>query len=288
MISITKMGKTVDEAKSAALQELGLTESEVEIEVLEEPKSGLFGFLGAKDAVIRVTATGTEKKMMDAISHLKDEAVQKLTEDITSKKPVKKVEAVEENFSTYVSTEENEKERKITHEDKTNFSKDIETIGEFVDGDYLDKAAEFLHNLIHAMGIEAKIDCEEDEESLRLNIVEVDECDAGVLIGKRGETLDALQYLTSIVTNAHTDHYVRVFLNTQGYREKREIALKNLARKMANKAIRYGRNMKLEPMNPYERRIIHSEVQKIRGVTSFSEGSEPYRRLIIQPERTRD
>lgn len=264
MISITKMGKTIDEAKREALKELGLRESDVEIEILEEPKAGLFGFLGAKDAVIRVTAKDGVKKItvempVTAVSS-------KETQEKTPEKPV----------------------RETMREEISEKTEALETVGEFVEGDYLDKAAEFLHDVIHSMGIDAKIDVEEDEESLRMDIVEVDERDAGVLIGKRGETLDALQYLTSIVTNAHTDRYVRVFLNTQGYREKREFALKNLARKMSAKAIRYGRNMKLEPMNPYERRIIHSEVQKIRGVTSFSEGSEPYRRLVIQPERTRD
>lgn len=264
MISITKMGKTIDEAKREALKELGLRESDVEIEILEEPKTGLFGFLGAKDAVIRVTARDGAKKL-------------------TVEPPV----SVKAPEAPKAETAE-KAPRAIVHEETEEESVTVETVGEFVEGDYLDKAAEFLHEVIHSMGIEAKIDVEEDEESLRMDIVEVDERDAGVLIGKRGETLDALQYLTSIVTNAYTDHYVRVFLNTQGYREKREIALKNLARKMSTKALRYGRNMKLEPMNPYERRIIHSEVQKIHGVTSFSEGSEPYRRLVIQPERTRD
>lgn len=267
MISITKMGKTIDEAKREALKELGLRESDVEIEILEEPKTGLFGFLGAKDAVIRVTARDGAKKI----------AVETPVTVETPKAPAAPQAETPAKAPSAIVREETEKETET-----------VETVGEFVEGDYLDKAAEFLHEVIQSMGIPAKIDVEEDEESLRMNIVEVDERDAGVLIGKRGETLDALQYLTSIVANSHADHYVRVFLNTQGYREKREIALKNLARKMSTKALRYGRNMKLEPMNPYERRIIHSEVQKIHGVTSFSEGSEPYRRLIIQPERTRD
>lgn len=269
MISITKMGKTIDEAKREALKELGLRESDVEIEILEEPKTGLFGFLGAKDAVIRVTARdGAQKITVE--TPVPEKAPQAPNTESTEKAPAREIvrEEIEEETEEETAT--------------------VETVGEFVEGDYLDKAAEFLHEVIQSMGIPAKIDVEEDEESLRMNIVEVDERDAGVLIGKRGETLDALQYLTSIVANSHADHYVRVFLNTQGYREKREIALKNLARKMSTKALRYGRNMKLEPMNPYERRIIHSEVQKIHGVTSFSEGSEPYRRLIIQPERTRD
>ena len=248
------------------MKELGLRESDVEIEILEEPKTGLFGFLGAKDAVIRVTARDGAKIAVET----------PVTVEIPKAPAAPKAETPAKAPSAIVR-EETEKETET-----------VETVGEFVEGDYLDKAAEFLHEVIQSMGIPAKIDVEEDEESLRMNIVEVDERDAGVLIGKRGETLDALQYLTSIVANSHADHYVRVFLNTQGYREKREIALKNLARKMSTKALRYGRNMKLEPMNPYERRIIHSEVQKIHGVTSFSEGSEPYRRLIIQPERTRD
>lgn len=266
MISITKMGKTIDEAKREALKELGLRESDVEIEILEEPKTGLFGFLGAKDAVIRVTAR---------------DGAQKITVEMPVTEETRKAPAAPK-------AETPAKAPAIVREETEEETATVETVGEFVEGDYLDKAAEFLHEVIQSMGIPAKIDVEEDEESLRMNIVEVDERDAGVLIGKRGETLDALQYLTSIVANSHADHYVRVFLNTQGYREKREIALKNLARKMSTKALRYGRNMKLEPMNPYERRIIHSEIQKIHGVTSFSEGSEPYRRLIIQPERTRD
>lgn len=271
MISITKMGKTIDEAKREALKELGLRESDVEIEILEEPKTGLFGFLGAKDAVIRVTARDGAKK-------------------ITVEPPVFEKDLEASQVPEAPKTESSDKAPacETVREEIKEETETVDAVGEFVEGDYLDKAAEFLHDVIYSMGIDAKIDVEEDEESLRMDIVEVDERDAGVLIGKRGETLDALQYLTSIVTNAYTDHYVRVFLNTQGYREKREVALKNLARKMSNKALRYGRNMKLEPMNPYERRIIHSEVQKIQGVTSFSEGSEPYRRLVIQPERTRD
>ncbi len=207
--SITKIAKTIEEAKAAALQELGVKENQVQIEVLEEPSKGLFGIIGSKDAVIRVVLEDT----------------------------------------------------------------------------YPEKTKAFLEDIVSKMGVDAKVEYFEDEDGLHLEIAHVDEKSAGILIGKRGETLDSLQYLANIIANQYSDHYIRVLLDTQSYREKREASLRALAKKMAQKAKRYGRNMKLEPMNPYERRIMHSELQNVEGVSSYSEGKEPYRRLIIQVDR---
>jgi spoIIIJ-associated protein len=109
-----------------------------------------------------------------------------------------------------------------------------------------------------------------------------------LLIGRRGVTLDAIQYLASLAVNKQNDNYVKIILNTEGYREKREKTLKDFADKMAYRAIRTGRKIELEPMNPYERRIIHASLQNNKKITTKSQGEEPYRRIIIEPRQTQN
>ena len=117
-----------------------------------------------------------------------------------------------------------------------------------------------------------------------INITNVNSRDKGILIGKRGNTLDALQYLISLYINRGNEEYVKIILDIEGYREKREETLIRLAKRMADTAIRNRRKVKLEPMNPYERRIIHSSLQDYKGVTTYSEGKDPYRRIVIEAE----
>lgn len=145
-----------------------------------------------------------------------------------------------------------------------------------------DVAEEFLKNVINAMKLEGiSVESEKTETGATFNI-EGD--DVGYVIGRRGETLDALQYLTSLVANHVDNSYFKITVNTGNYREKREKTLEILGRKLAFKAVKTGRKTSLEPMNPYERRIIHTSVQKVRGATSWSEGENAGRHVVIGPD----
>ena len=137
----------------------------------------------------------------------------------------------------------------------------------------------FLTDVLHAMDMEVKISSRIDEEGA-LEIV-MDGKNMGILIGKRGQTLDSLQYLTNRVANKTQDGYVRVKLDTEDYRRRRKETLENLAKNIAYKVKRTKKPVALEPMNPYERRIIHSALQADRYVTTHSEGEEPYRRVVV-------
>lgn len=142
----------------------------------------------------------------------------------------------------------------------------------------------FLSDVFAAMGIGADISTRYND-SLKSLEVELSGDEMGVLIGKRGQTLDSLQYLISLVVNKGTGEYVRVKVDTENYRQRRRDTLENLAKNIANKVKRTRRPVSLEPMNPYERRIIHSALQNDRYVTTHSEGDEPFRRVVVTPRR---
>jgi len=141
------------------------------------------------------------------------------------------------------------------------------------------RALDFLNDVFNAMKIACKIKTRLEDKILFINL---EGTDMGVLIGRRGQTLDSLQYLVSLVINRKNEEYVRVVLDTENYRAKREKTLEDLGEKMANKAIYYQKKMILEPMNPSERRVIHAKLQNHEKVFTFSEGEEPYRRIVIQ------
>lgn len=142
------------------------------------------------------------------------------------------------------------------------------------------EAKKFLSDILDNMNTEAEINIEESKDLVKINLTGPK---MGAIIGYRGETLDSLQYLTSLVVNkAKEDKYKRVVLDTENYRQKREETLKRLANKIAYKVRKSGKILKLEPMNPYERRVIHSELQNNDFVRTFSEGEEPYRRVVVE------
>lgn len=149
-----------------------------------------------------------------------------------------------------------------------------------------DVASGFLSGLFGAMGMEVEITSEETDDGLS---IELAGDDMGIVIGKRGDTLDSLQYLTSLVVNKDKSHdeYTRVSIDTEGYRQKREESLKALSERLANKVAKSGKKYTLEPMNPYERRIIHANLQSNEEVTTFSVGEEPYRKVVIAPKNER-
>lgn len=143
-----------------------------------------------------------------------------------------------------------------------------------------DKAKDFLNEVFEAMNMVVVIDAKYDEESKNLNI-DLSGDEMGVLIGKRGQTLDSLQYLVSLVVNKESEEYIRVKVDTEDYRKRRKETLENLAKNIAYKVKRTKRSVSLEPMNPYERRIIHSALQNDKYVTTHSEGEEPFRRVVV-------
>ena len=142
-------------------------------------------------------------------------------------------------------------------------------------------ADKFLDGILRGMGIVALHDIKLENDMLYVDINSISSTDMGILIGKRGNTLDSIQYLLSLVVNKNREKYLKVVLDSEGYRQKREETLIKLAKKMAEKATYSKRPVKLEPMNPYERRIIHSALQNFDGVNTYSEGNEPYRRVVI-------
>ncbi len=144
-----------------------------------------------------------------------------------------------------------------------------------------EKADKFLDGILRGMGIVALHDIKLENDMLYIDINSISSTDMGILIGKRGNTLDSIQYLLSLAINKDREKYLKVVLDSEGYRQKREETLVKLAKKMAEKATYSKRPVKLEPMNPYERRIIHSALQNFNGVNTYSEGNEPYRRVVI-------
>lgn len=143
-----------------------------------------------------------------------------------------------------------------------------------------EKAEEFLNRVFEAMQVQVNVEITENSDEKIMNI-DLSGEDMGILIGKRGQTLDSVQYLTSLVVNKDTEEYVRVKVDTENYRQRRKDTLENLARNIASKVRRNGKSVTLEPMNPYERRVIHSALQNDRYVETHSEGQEPFRRVVV-------
>ena len=143
-------------------------------------------------------------------------------------------------------------------------------------------AKKFLEDLIKEMGLDGTVSVAVNADSV---YADIDGADTGTIIGKRGQTLDSIQYLASLVVNKGEDEYIRVVVDAEGYRAKREATLEKLAYKLAEKAVKTGRSVRLEPMNPYERKVIHTTLQTVPAVVTRSEGSEPHRRVIIEPAK---
>lgn len=256
--------KTVDEAVEMALKEFNTTRENVEVYVVEEGSKGIFGF-GAKDAKVRVSYN--EEKIENVKISIS-------TEDITEakkptpkpkKKPVKVEVSVEEK--KVEETVEDEEEPVIRPERKSTYSAEA-----------VEQARAFVSDIVAKMGTSCEVTVVDGEAKL---IVSGE--DVGVVIGRRGDTIDAIQYLTNLYVNKnrHGDDYCRITVDTENYRARREETLKKLANSMANKAVKYKKDMSLEPMNPYERRIIHSALQNHKYVKTKSVGEEPNRRIVV-------
>lgn len=302
MRSTVVSAKTVEECVNKALDKLQANRNEVNIEVINEAKQGFLGLFGAKDAVVRVSLKddvkekGTDDFVKNILNSDSNSVETEQKEDTKVIKDKKIVEEVEETKSTEddkeeiveksvkpVEAEEVKETEEAVKSEETEEEQDNEPDVTIDRNDELFITSKnFLKQMIEDMGIDCDIESRTEGNMIKFNIMCSEESDIGIIIGKRGETLDSLQYIVNLVTNRNSDTYIRVILDCNQYRSKRERSLQKLARRLADKAIQTGRDIKLEPMNPYERRIIHTYLQNDEKVNTFSQGNEPNRRVIIK------
>ncbi len=268
-----KWGKDENEAIRLAMADLKLSmddQDKVNIEILEESSKGFFG-IGSKLAKVRVELKSKEKNQ-------KNKKEKKESKDNKYKK----------------SSVENKQKEKIEKNDETELKKMTKTVKEEkIKVDALEDEGErkpiestpcldFIKGLTEKMGLDVEIKAEETDISL---YIYVSGKDSGTVIGKRGQTLDSIQYLVRLVAIKEKEKYKRVIVDAEDYRAKREKTLEELANRLATKVIRSRRSFKLEPMSPYERKIIHGTLQSNEKVVTRSEGEEPYRKVVIDLKR---
>ena len=272
---ITVSAKTLDDAITEALVQLGVTSDRLDYIVVEKGSEGFLG-IGRKQAVIKARRKREEKPVEETVEESKVETPVK--EEVKPEKKTEKKTAKEHSH-----TKKNVREEKP--EVKSEQKKEVELAK--VEPQTIETCEKFIYDVMNAMGMDdVKVTSVVDEEgALSINM---EGSNMGILIGKRGQTLDSLQYLTNRVANKMQDGYVRVKLDTEDYRRRRKETLENLAKNIASKVKRTRKTVSLEPMNPYERRIIHSALQSDPAVSTHSEGEEPYRRVVVTLVRNRN
>lgn len=244
--------KTVSDAITEATMDLGITSDRLEYEVIDKGSAGFIG-IGSRPAKIKARE---KSEASDIVNEIKEKVVSEV-------KPVKE----EKEVKVEAVVKEAKPEKKASLLSKEEVEKTV---------------VEFLDKVFAAMELKVNIKVSFDEESVN---VDLEGDDMGMLIGKRGQTLDSLQYLLSLVINKNNEGYLRVKLDTENYRERRKKTLENLAKNIAFKVKRTKRPVSLEPMNPYERRVIHSALQNDKYVFTKSEGEEPYRHVVVMLKR---
>ena len=312
MDSARVSARNYDEALTKALIELGTTSDNVDVEIIERGTNGFLGIIGVKPWTLKVTVKKSKdtevakKKNTNVAKNVSASAVPKVSEKVREQKspiekkdePVKepvaqkkevKVEPVETSKAKEegkeISTEAVDEYTKFYGEDNYESSNkkiltndELEAVRGVVDG--------FLNDLFKAMDLPAHANYNFSFKTNELSIVIEGEEDLGVLIGKRGQTLDSLQYILSLVVNKSSESYIRIKLDTENYRKKRKEKLELLAKNIASKVKKTGRFTELEPMNAYERRIIHAVLQSDNMVSTKSVGEEPFRHITIYPKKS--
>ena len=258
--TLEKSARTVDAAIEEALKELGLTRDDVSVEILELGKSGFLG-IGAAPARVRISYESPEEPVKEP--------------------EVRKAEKAEKPRAEKGAKSEPKPDKKPE-------AKPAEKPAPAVADENPDYAAirSFLTGLLERMGVTAEMEIgPRDNGGINVNLTG---SAMGAIIGRRGETLDAIQHLTNYVVNKNSEKHLHISVDAEAYRAKREESLTKLAEKMAEKAIKYKRSMALEPMNSYERHVIHTALQNYEGVTTSSTGVEPNRRVVVsyvRPEK---
>lgn len=246
-------GKSLESVLSDACKQFSVEASDLDYEIVDMGKSGILGF-NTKPTIIK--------------ARVKDGAKIKSAESV-KEEPVKEAPVEKKVEKAAVETKEAPVESSISNIDEEEMKSRVQ---------------KFLGDLFKAMELEVSSDISFNAAEKALNI-ELSGPEMGILIGKRGQTLDSVQYLSSLIVNKGTGEYIRVKVDTEDYRERRKKTLENLAKNLAFKVKRTKRPVSLEPMNPYERRIIHSALQGDRYVVTHSEGDEPFRRVVITLKR---
>lgn len=293
MRSVESSAKTMEEAVTQGLEKLGVSFADVRIDILDEGSKGFLGILGGKPVVVRLTVREDAEKNDDVLSSVGLEEAVKAPEKKAARKRAQKPAAEKaekpEREPKPAKVEKPVKQEKPAKAEAPSPEKEAETAAPAAQPDAAntvfeadsaeERAKAFLSDVTRLMGVDVSVNVRRDEEG---NVrVDMFGDTLGILIGRRGETLDALQYLTSLYVNRGRDEYTRVTLDTENYRAKREESLRRLANRMANRAVKTGRKVVMEPMNPYERRILHSALQQNDAVTTHSEGEEPNRHVVI-------
>ena len=244
--------KTIDEAKALAAQEFGVAAEEIDFEILEQPRKTLFGGLKGEakvNAIYEAPAAPAERIYADELENEENEPA---AEEISAEEESSEVCELPEDFDVNSSAK-------------------------------VQAAKQYLTDVLHALGLEGfEITPIKKDGNV---VLDISGEKLGVVIGRRGETLDSLQYLTILASNRTEESFCRISVDCNGYRDKRRETLEALAKRTSAKVIKQGRKISLEPMNPYERRIIHSCVAEIEGVSSHSVGVEPYRKVVIYADK---
>ena len=303
---ITVTAKTVKDAILEASLKLETFRDNIEYEVIEEGSTGFLGF-GSKKAIIKARKkvaiedvlkeeakeekpAKKEKKEFKKEKKEFKENKKEFKKEVKKEKKEKKENRPEKKAEEAPVKEEIKEELPVTEEKAAEVQeaaaekkeRKIVPLTEEEKAEAIEKAVKFMKDVFASIEMEVEVSARFEDEVLN---VEMSGDDMGVLIGKRGQTLDSLQYLTSLVVNKGKSGYVRVKVDTENYRSRRKETLENLAKNIAYKVKRTRRPVFLEPMNPYERRIIHSALQNDPYVTTHSEGEEPYRKVVVTLKR---
>lgn len=279
---IDMTGKTEDEAIRRALEQLGLERDDVSVEILERAKSGFLG-IGGSPATVRISYDdGQPEPKPEPVKPEPKSAAPK-----AEKKPVYCAEVLQKEVRAREKQEREAKRGERRAEPKAEKApREPAVLGEEVRDEKSEQIRTFLSGLLEHMDAKAEVKVYEVEKNRYKVILEGEKL--GALIGRRGETLDAIQQLTNYSINRGGESKrARVQIDAENYREKREESLERLAQKVAGKVVKYRRNVTLEPMNAYERHVIHTALQDTQYITTFSIGTEPNRRVVVSYDRTK-
>ena len=279
---IDMTGKTEDEAIRRALEQLGLERDDVSVEILERAKSGFLG-IGGSPATVRVSYDdGQPEPKPEPVKPEPKSAAPK-----AEKKPVYCAEVLQKEVRAREKQEREAKRGERRAEPKAEKApREPAVLGEEIRDEKSEQIRTFLSGLLEHMDAKAEVKVYEVEKNRYQVILEGEKL--GALIGRRGETLDAIQQLTNYSINRGGESKrARVQIDAENYREKREESLERLAQKVAGKVVKYRRNVTLEPMNAYERHVIHTALQDTQYITTFSIGTEPNRRVVVSYDRTK-
>jgi len=279
--------RSVDEAKELAAKKFGKKISEISFEIIDEGKKGLFG-LGSKEAKVKATVNDGAAPAAAEVPKTTSAPAPKaepVTKTVAEEKPVVTTETTAAPEAAEIKADAADSVPEEI-DDEEAYSLDNFTLieDEALINPKVKLAKDYITSILRAMGVDAEFVVYQNETGA---IVNIESNNNGTIIGRRGETLDAIQYLCSIIANKGDKDYYRITIDCLGYRSKRKETLEQLAAKVAKSVLRTGRSQPLEPMNPYERRVIHSAISNIEGVSSRSVGEEPYRKIIISSNNPR-